>query len=43
VTRRKAKANGIGSSSSPIAKTARVFASTSELERKRKAEQSLVD
>jgi hypothetical protein len=43
VTRRKAKANGIGSSSSPTAKTARVFASTSELERKRKAEQSLVD
>ena len=43
VTRRKAKASGIGSGSSPTAKTARVFASTSELERKRKAEQSLVD
>jgi hypothetical protein len=43
VTRRKAKVGGIGSGSSPTAKTARVFASTSELERKRKAEQSLVD
>lgn len=43
VTRQKAKAGSIGSGSSPTAKTARVFASTSELERKRKAEQSLVD
>jgi hypothetical protein len=38
VIRRKAKANGIGSSSSPIVKIARVFASISELEQKRKAE-----
>jgi hypothetical protein len=43
ITRRKAKANGVESVGSPTAKTARVFASTSELERKRKAEQSLVD
>jgi hypothetical protein len=38
-----AKAGSIGSSSSPTAKQARVFASTSEVERKRKAEQSLAD
>jgi hypothetical protein len=43
VTRRKAKAGGIGSSSSPTAEQARVFASTSEVERKRKAEQSVAD
>jgi hypothetical protein len=43
VTRRKAKAGGIGNSGSPTAKQARVFASTSEVERKRKAEQSLAD
>ena len=43
VTRRKAKACGIGNSGSPTAKQARVFASTSEVERKRKAEQSLAD
>jgi hypothetical protein len=43
VTRQKAKVGGMGSSGSSTAKTARVFASTSELERKRKAEQSLVD
>lgn len=41
LTRRKAKAGGIRSSGSPTAKQARVFASTSEVERKRKAEQSL--
>ena len=43
VTRRKAKAGGIGNSSPPTAKQARVFASISEVERKRKAEQSLAD
>ncbi|KAM0701559.1 hypothetical protein Q7P35_010467 [Cladosporium inversicolor] len=43
VTRRKAKAGGIGGSGSSTAKQARVFASTSEAERKRKAEQSLAD
>lgn len=43
VTRRKARAGGVGARSSPTAKTAKVFTSTSELERKRKAEQSLVD
>lgn len=43
VTRRKAKASGIAVSVSPTAKTARIFASTSELERKRKAEQNLAD
>jgi hypothetical protein len=43
MTRRKAKASGIGSNSSPTAKQARVFASTSEVERKRKAKQGLAD
>jgi hypothetical protein len=43
VTRRQARAGGTGNNSSPTAKPAKVFASTSELERKRKAEQSLAD
>ena len=46
ITRRKSKAASTASaaSASPqLAKTARVFASSSELERKRKAEQSMAD
>ena len=43
VTRQQARAGGTGNNSSLTAKLAKVFASTSELERKRKAEQSLVD
>jgi hypothetical protein len=43
VTRRQARAGGTGNNSSPTVKPAKVFASTSELERKRKAEQSLTD
>jgi molecular chaperone DnaK (HSP70) len=38
VTRRQAKAGGTGNNSSLTAKLAKVFASTSELERKQKAE-----
>jgi hypothetical protein len=46
ITRRKSKAAnaaGAASASPQLAKTARVFASSSELERKRKAEQSMAD
>jgi hypothetical protein len=43
VTRRRSKAASAASISPQLAKTARVFASSSELERKRKAEQSLAD
>ena len=43
VTRRQARVGGTGNKSSPTAKPVKVFASTSKLERKRKAEQSLVD
>jgi hypothetical protein len=43
VTRRKAKAASAASTSPQLAKTAKVFASSSELERKRKAEQSMAD
>ena len=46
ITRRKSKAASAASaaSTSPqLAKTARVFTSSSELERKRKAEQSMAD
>ena len=43
VTRRQARAGGTGNNSSLTAKPAKVFASTSELERKRKAKQSLID
>ena len=38
ITRRKAKAASAASTSPQLAKTVRVFASSSELERKRKAE-----
>jgi hypothetical protein len=38
VTRRKAKAASAASTSPQLAKIAKVFASSSELERKRKAE-----
>ena len=43
ITRRKAKAASAANTSPQLAKTARVFASSSELERKRKAEQSMAD
>jgi hypothetical protein len=46
ITRRKSKAASAASAASTnlqLAKTARVFASSSELERKRKAEQSMAD
>lgn len=43
ITRRKSKAASAASTSLQLAKTARVFASSSELERKRKAEQSIAD
>lgn len=43
VTRRKSKAASAASASPQLAKTAKVFASSSELERKRKAEQSMAD
>jgi hypothetical protein len=43
ITRRKSKAASAASTSPQLAKTARVFASSSELERKRKAEQSMAD
>ena len=49
ITRRKSKAASVASaasaaSTSPqLAKTARVFASSSKLEQKRKAEQSMAD
>jgi hypothetical protein len=43
ITRRKSKAAIIASTSPQLAKTAKVFASSSELERKRKAEQSIAD
>jgi hypothetical protein len=43
ITRRKSKAASAASASPQLAKTARVFASSSELERKRKAEQSMAD
>jgi hypothetical protein len=43
VTRRKTKAASAPGTSLQLAKTARVFAASSELERKRKAEQSLAD
>jgi hypothetical protein len=42
-TRRKSKAASAVSTSPQLAKTAKVFASSSELERKRKAEQSMAD
>jgi hypothetical protein len=43
ITRRKSKAASAAGASPQLAKTARVFASSSELERKRKAEQSTAD
>ena len=43
ITRRKSKAASTASTSLQLAKTARVFALSSELERKRKAEQSMAD
>jgi hypothetical protein len=43
VIRQQARAGGTGNNSSLTAKLAKVFASTSELERKRKAEQSLAN
>ena len=43
ITRRKSKVASAASTSQQLAKTARVFASSSELERKRKAEQSIAD
>ena len=43
ITRRKSKAASAAGASPQLAKTARVFASSSELERKRKAEQSIAD
>jgi predicted RNA-binding Zn ribbon-like protein len=43
ITRRRSKAASAASTSLQLAKTARVFASSSELERKRKAEQSIAD
>jgi hypothetical protein len=43
ITRRKSKAASIASTSLQLAKTARVFASSSELEQKRKAEQSIAN
>ncbi|KAM0701564.1 hypothetical protein Q7P35_010472 [Cladosporium inversicolor] len=43
VTRQKSKAASVASTSPQLAKTARVFASSSELEQKRKAEQSMAD
>jgi len=43
VTRRKSKAAKAAGTSPQLAKTAKVFASSSELERKRKAEQSMAD
>ena len=43
ITRRKSKAASTAGTSPQLVKTAKVFASSSELERKRKAEQSMVD
>jgi hypothetical protein len=43
VTRRRSKAASAVSTSPQLAKTAKVFASPSELERKRKSEQSMAD
>jgi hypothetical protein len=43
ITRRKSKAASVASTSLQLAKTARVFTSSSELERKRKAEQSMAN
>jgi hypothetical protein len=43
VTRRKSKAASVASTSPQLAKTAKVFASSSELERNRKAEQGMAD
>jgi hypothetical protein len=43
ITRRKSKAASAAGASPQLTKTARVFASSSELERKRKAEQSTAD
>jgi hypothetical protein len=46
ITRRKSKAASAASAANTslqLAKTARVFASSSELERKRKAEQSIAN
>jgi hypothetical protein len=43
ITRRKSKAASVASTSPQLAKTARVFASSSELEQKRKAEQSIAN
>ena len=43
VTRRRSKAASAAGSSPQLAKTVKVFATTSELERKRKAEQSMAD
>jgi hypothetical protein len=43
VTRRKAKAASTASTSPQLAKMAKVFTSSSELERKRKAEQSIAN
>jgi hypothetical protein len=43
ITRRRSKAASAAGGSPQLAKTAKVFASSSELERKRKAEQSMAD
>jgi hypothetical protein len=43
ITRRKSKAVSVVGASLQLMKTARVFASSSELEQKRKAEQSTAD
>ena len=43
ITRRRLKAASAAGGSPQLAKTAKVFAATSELERKRKAEQSMAD
>ena len=43
VTRRRSKSASAAGSSPQLAKTVKVFATTSELERKRKAEQSMAD
>jgi len=43
ITRRRSKTTSTASGSPQLAKTAKVFAATSGLERKRKAEQSMAD
>jgi len=43
ITRRRSKAASAAGGSLQLAKTAKVFATTSELERKRKAEQSIAN